>query len=51
MEHTRIHAFDVLIRTSGATSWRLVQITKFALADVLRLRADVLVPSMADRSF
>jgi hypothetical protein len=50
MEHTRIHAVDVLIRSIGATSWRWAQITKFAVADVLRLRADVLVPSMADGS-
>jgi len=50
MEHTRIHAFDVLIRSAGAMSWRWAQITRFALADVLRLRADVLVPSVADGS-
>jgi hypothetical protein len=50
MEHTGIHAFDVLIRSSGAISWRWAQFTKFALADALRLRADVLVPSMADGS-
>jgi hypothetical protein len=50
MEHTRIRAFDVLIRSSRATSWRWTQITKFALTDVLHLRADVLVPSMAGGS-
>ncbi len=50
MEQTRIHAFDVLIRMSRATSWRLAQITRTAVADVLRLRVDVLVPSMADGS-
>jgi len=50
MEHIRVRAFDVLIRSSWATSGPQAHSAEFVPVDVLSLRADVHVPSMADGS-